>query len=257
MILFRSILYYVFLTVSVAAFGIPLALAGWIMPLSWRQSIASAWGLVNLAAQKAICGLGYVVSGEEHLSITPAIVMSKHQSAWETIALRALVDSNQAWVLKRELMWLPVFGWALAILGSIAIDRKAGKKAARQVVEQGKNLLSQGCTVIIFPEGTRTAPGLRKKYGIGGGLLAEKTQVPVIPIAHNAGVFWRRRGIRKYPGTIQVVVGEPMEVNGLSAAQITRNVETWIESVQNKLPLTPNELVSPVDEIRDLDRSPE
>ena len=244
MILFRSVVYYLVLIVSVGVFGIPLALAGWMMPINWRQAVAGTWGRFNLFAQSSICRLNYELTGEKHLSTAPAIVMSKHQSAWETIALRALVQNNQAWVLKRELMWLPVFGWAMATLGPIAIDRKAGKKAARQVIEQGSAFLGMGRTVIIFPEGTRTAPGARKKYGIGGGLLAEKTGVPVIPIAHNAGVFWRRRGIRKYPGTIQVVIGEPMNVNGLSAAQITRNVETWIETVQDQLPLSPSETIS-------------
>lgn len=219
------------------------------MPFGWRQAIAGTWGRFNLIAQRTICRLDYKLSGEEHLSTVPAIVMSKHQSAWETIALRGLVPNNQAWVLKRELMWLPVFGWAMATLGPIAIDRKAGKKAARQVIEQGTTCLDMGRTVIIFPEGTRTAPGVRKKYGIGGGLLAEKTGVPVIPIAHNAGVFWRRRGIRKYPGTIQVVIGEPMNVNGLSAAQITHKIETWIEAVQDRLPLSPSEAISSSPEI--------
>ncbi len=240
MILVRSILYYVVLMSSVAVFGIPLALAGWVMPVGWRQATASAWGRFNLASQAAICGLRYELKGAEHLSTAPAIIMSKHQSAWETIALRGLVPNHQAWVLKRELIWLPVFGWAMITLDSIAIDRKSGKKAVRQVIEQGVDRLNKGRTVIIFPEGTRTAPGVRKKYGIGGGLLAEKTGVPVIPIAHNAGVFWRRRGIRKYPGTIQVVIGRPMELQGLSAAQITREVESWIEAVQEQLPTSPS-----------------
>ena len=137
MILARSVAYYVVLMMSVGVFGLPLMLAGWILPVGWRQSIAGSWGRFNLVAQNAICKLDYEVTGEEYLSTTPAIVMSKHQSAWETIALRGLVRNQQAWVLKRELMWLPVFGWAMATLAPIAIDRKAGRKAVRQVIEQG------------------------------------------------------------------------------------------------------------------------
>jgi 1-acyl-sn-glycerol-3-phosphate acyltransferase len=172
----------------------------------------------------------------EHLEGGNAIILSKHQSAWETIALRGILPFNQAWVLKRELMWVPIFGWALAMVNPIAINRKAGREAARQVITQGTQRLEQGRYVIIFPEGTRVAPGERKKYGHGGAMLAEKSGYPIIPIAHNAGVFWRRRGLKKYPGTIQVVIGPRIETQGLSMKEIHQRVEDWIESTVESLP---------------------
>ena len=133
-------------------------------------------------------------------------------------------------------MWIPIFGWALAAAQPIAIDRKSGRKAASQVIQQGRKRLEQGRTVVIFPEGTRVAPGSRKKYGIGGALLAEKTGYPVLPVAHNAGEFWRRRDIKKYPGIIQVVIGPVIDAKGLSAVEINKRAELWIEETVASLP---------------------
>ena len=161
MILVRSAIYYVALTLSVILYGLPLSLLGWLMPKSWRHTIANAWGQANLRLLGSICNLHFHIEGAEHLPTGPAIVMSKHQSAWETLALRGLLRKEQAWVLKRELMWIPVFGWAMAVVEPIAIDRKSGRKAAREIVEKGLQRLRDGKTVIVFPEGTRTAPGRR------------------------------------------------------------------------------------------------
>jgi 1-acyl-sn-glycerol-3-phosphate acyltransferase len=207
-----------------------------LLPFRFRSAIANGWGYCNLVLQRWICGLKYRISGLENIPQRNTIVLSKHQSAWETIAFRWLLPREQTWVLKRELMWIPLFGWALAAAQPIAINRKAGRRAAVQIIEQGKARLEQGRTVVIFPEGTRVAPGTRKKYGLGGALLAEKTGYPVLPIAHNAGVFWRRRGIQKYPGTIDVVIGPLIETTGLNAAEINRRTEQWIEETLSKLP---------------------
>jgi len=184
---------------------------------------------------KLICRLDYSVVGLEKLQSNNCIVMCKHQSAWETISLRGLLPPAQAWVLKRELLSVPLFGWALKRCQPIAIDRSAGRKAVNQVLELGMDALTKGRWVVIFPEGTRVAPGKRKKYGIGGALLAERSEYPVVPIAHNAGDFWRRRELKKYPGTIEVVVGEPISSIGKSASQINREVESWIETQMEKL----------------------
>jgi 1-acyl-sn-glycerol-3-phosphate acyltransferase len=238
MVLLRSQVYFVLMAVTVLLFGLPMALLGWLMPMSWRHALGNAWGLTNLWLLKSVCALTYEIKGLEHIPPGGAVIMSKHQSTWETIALRGLLPKTQAWVLKRELMWIPVFGWAMAVVHPIAIDRKAGRKAIKQVIDQGKARLAEGRNVIVFPEGTRTAPGQHHRYGIGGGLLAEKAGAPVIPIAHNAGVFWARRGLRKYPGTIQVVIGEAIPTEGKSASQIMAEVEAWIEGVQAQLPQT-------------------
>jgi 1-acyl-sn-glycerol-3-phosphate acyltransferase len=154
-----------------------------------------------------ICGLRYRVTGLESLPSESSIVLSKHQSAWETIALRAILPAHQSWVLKRELMRIPLFGAALARFRSIPIDRSAGRRAIVELVREGLQRLESGRWVIIFPEGTRVAPGCRQPYAIGGAVLAERSARPVVPIAHNAGHFWGRRNLRKFPGTIDLVIG--------------------------------------------------
>lgn len=237
MILLRSLVYFVLMSVTIAVYGLAIVLLGGVLPGGAADRISTQWGRVNLWLQRWICGLSYRIEGEEYLPRQgPAVVMSKHQSAWETIALRGILRPDQSWVLKQELMRIPFFGWGLKFVRSIPIDRSAGRRAVVKVVEYGKRYLGEGRLVIIFPEGTRTAPGTRRKYGVGGGVLAERAGVDVIPIAHNAGVFWRRRGVKKYPGEIRVIVGAPISTEGKKAAEIMREVEDWIESQQEKLP---------------------
>lgn len=236
MILLRSLIYFVFMAVSIVFYAIPIALAGSLFPADWADRLATRWGRINVHAQRLICGLKIHFEGAEHLPESTAIVMSKHQSTWETISLRGLLVPHQSWVLKQELLNVPFFGRGLVAAKSIPIDRKAGRRAVIEVVKQGQQRLQEGRIVIIFPEGTRTAPGERKKYGLGGAVLAEKAQVPVVPIAHNAGVYWRRRGVKKYPGTIEVRVGAPIDTQGKKAAQIMQEVEDWIEAQMEKLP---------------------
>ncbi len=237
MVLLRSSLYFLSLILTTLIFGLGMSTIGLALPLGLRDRMANTWARSNIWFMKWLLGLDYRIQGEEHLPSGPAIIMSKHQSAWETISLRGILPPSQSWVLKRELTWIPVFGWALAAVPNIAIDRKSGRKAVRKIIERGTELLKQGRTIIIFPEGTRTQPGERHKYGIGGGLLAEHSGYPVIPVALNAGVFWPRRSFLKYPGTIDMVVGPPIETKGKKASQITREVEAWIESKMTELPL--------------------
>lgn len=236
MILLRSLVYFVAMVVTVVIFGLLIALLGWLLPGGFSDRMATTWGRVNLALQRWICGLDYRIEGAENLPDGPCIIMAKHQSTWETIALRGILRPQQSWVLKQELMRIPIFGWGLRFARSIPIDRSAGRKAVFKVVEEGKARLDEGRYVIIFPEGTRTAPGERKKYGMGGGVLAERSGASVIPLAHNAGVYWRRRGVKKYPGTIQVRIGPPIASEGRKAAAIMQDVEDWIEGELEKLP---------------------
>jgi len=239
LITIRSMIYFVAMILSIGAFGLAIVTIGMLMPLSARDRISAAWGSTNLWLMRVICGLKYRIQGAENLPEHAAIVMCKHQSTWETISLKSILRPQQSWILKQELMRLPIFGWALAAIPNIPIDRSAGRKAVKQIVERGTELLKQDRTIIVFPEGTRTAPGERRKYGIGGSLLAEKSGYPVVPMAHNAGVFWRRRGLKKYPGTIDVVVGEAFDPKGMKASEITRKVEAWIEAEVDKLPSKP------------------
>lgn len=236
MILFRSIIFFTLLLLTTTLFAIPMFTIGLLMPYRSRCQIANAWGKLNLWFLSLICGLKYEITGWENLPQRDAIILSKHQSTWETIALRGLLPPEQAWVLKRELLWIPLFGWALAAAEAIGIDRSSGRSAMRQVITKGTKRLKQGRLVIIFPEGTRVAPGERKRYGLGGALLAEKSGYPIVPIAHNAGVFWRRRGVQKYPGTIQLVIGPAIETKDKTANEINTLVEEWIESTVESLP---------------------
>ena len=244
MTLVRSIIYFLFLVISTVTVGLTIVLVGWLLPFRQRSSLANFWGLANMVALKYLCGLDYEVHGAENIEKSGTIYLSKHQSAWETMSLRYILPPEQAWVLKRELMWVPIFGWALALAAPIAINRKSGRRAVRQVITQGADRLAKGRNIVIFPEGTRVAPGERKRYGIGGALLAEKTRRPVVPVAHNAGIFWRRRGIKKYPGTIHLVFGPRIETDSLSAVQLNEAVESWIEGAVDLLPKT---IESPLD----------
>ncbi len=238
MILIRSSLYFVYLvitTVLVAGIG---SLIGWAVPKSKLPLIDSFWSRINLWGLSAICGLNFRLQGAENIPKESCIVLAKHQSAWETIALVSLIPGRKAWVLKRELLYIPIFGWIMWYYKPIAINRKSGRKAIDQIIEQGTERLNSGCKIIVFPEGTRVAPGHRKRYGIGGAMLAEKTGAPVLPVAHNAGVFWRRRDLRKYPGTIDVVFGPLIETKGLDASEINARAEAWIEATVEALPST-------------------
>jgi len=232
----RSALYLLFLALSVVVFAVPLAIVGWFLPDVTLGRIGGAWARSNLWALGALCGLRYRATGLDALPEGPCVYLSKHQSTWETIALRGLLPPRQGWILKRELLWVPFFGWGLAPFRPIAINRKAGRHAMRQVLEEGQKCLAAGRSVIVFPEGTRVAPGARKRYGSSGALLAEKAGVPVVPIAHNAGVFWRRRELSKHPGTIDLVIGEPFPATGMTAAEINRKAEDWIEGQVAALP---------------------
>jgi len=180
-----------------------------------------------------ICKLDFQVIGSENIKGN-GIIFCKHQSAWETFALQVMFP-EQCWVLKKELLWIPLFGWALALTQPIAIDRSKKSKSFRQIIKQGTQRLKSGRWVVIFPEGTRTAPGERKKYMVGGALLAEKSGYPVIPVAHNAGEFWKRNAFIKYPGTIQVRIGEMIDSKSISARELNQKAENWIEGQMEKI----------------------
>ncbi len=183
---------------------------------------------------RVICDIRIEVKGLENIPKQPCIVLCKHQSAWETFALQT-VFPPQVWVLKRELLWLPFFGWGLALTSPIAINRSKGKQAMKQLLAQGKQRLDDGFCVVIFPEGTRMPYGVRGKYKMGGALLGESTGAPVVPVAHNAGKFWARNALLKHPGTITMSIGKPIDPAELKADEINRQVEDWIESEMGKM----------------------
>jgi 1-acyl-sn-glycerol-3-phosphate acyltransferase len=176
-----------------------------------------------------ICGIRYRVIGAEHIPAEPCIILAKHQSAWETLAFQAIFPPH-VWVLKRELLRVPFFGWGLAMLSPIAIDRASGARALMPTLEQGRERLRDGFCIVIFPEGTRVAPGKRGTYHPGGAWLAIKTGVPVLPVAHNSGEFWPRNAFLKYPGLITVRIGPPIPPRGLEPEALIARVEEWIET---------------------------
>jgi 1-acyl-sn-glycerol-3-phosphate acyltransferase len=233
----RSVLFFIFQVVTLFIFA-PLVLLSFPFSYRIRYAISSSWSKLVIKGLKVICGLGFNVVGAENIKGN-GIIFCKHQSAWETFALQVIFP-QQSWVLKRELLWIPLFGWALALIQPIAIDRSKKSKSFRQIIKQGTERLQSGRWVVIFPEGTRTAPGEKGKYMVGGALLAEKSGYPVIPVAHNAGEFWRRKAFIKYPGTIQVRIGEMIDSQSISARELNQQAENWIESqmdeISNKTP---------------------
>ena len=212
----------------------PIALAA--LPLSYRirYRVVMRWTFLNIWWLETICGLRHRVEGLENIPDRATVVLCKHQSTWETLVLPRYF-SPQTWVLKRELLGIPFFGWGLATLRPIAIDRASGRNALEQVIEQGRLRLAEGIWVVVFPEGTRVAPGSRRRYRLGGALLAQKTGHPVVPVAHNAGDYWPRRGFLKRPGTIRLVIGEPIPSEGRSAVEINAHAAEWIESTVREL----------------------
>jgi 1-acyl-sn-glycerol-3-phosphate acyltransferase len=192
------------------------------------------WAIVILRVLKWTCRLDYRVEGAENIPAGNHIALWKHSSSWETIAM-AVVFPRQVWVLKRELLWVPAVGWGIRQLHAIAIDRKSGHSAVGQVVEQGKQRLEEGDWIIIFPEGTRTPAGQTRKYGASGALLASAAGCFIVPVAHNAGRYWPRRGLLKKPGTIRVVIGPPIPAANRDAREINREAQAWIEATVNQL----------------------
>lgn len=214
-----------------------IALGTFPLPALERYRIVRGWARLMLVLVEHICGIRYRVLGAEHIPSEPCVILSKHQSAWETMAFQAIFPP-QVQVIKRELLWIPFFGWGLAMVSPIAIDRAAGIRALKQMVEQGKDRLKRGFWVIVYPEGTRMAPGARGKYQTGGAAIAVHAGAPVVPVAHDAGKYWRRKTFLKYPGTITVSIGDAIDSRGMKAEALTRQVETWIESEMPRLDRT-------------------
>lgn len=194
-----------------------------------RYRIITAWSHLIVALAQVICGVRYRVIGRENLPDEPSIVLSKHQSAWETLAYQVILPP-QVWVLKRELLRVPFFGWGLAMMSPIAIDRGSATRSLKQTLEQGRDRLDHGWWIVIFPEGTRIAPGRRGRYHLGGAWLATQTGVPVVPVAHNAGTIWGKNAFIKRPGTITVSIGPALRPEGMKAEALNRKVEDWIEA---------------------------
>jgi 1-acyl-sn-glycerol-3-phosphate acyltransferase len=230
---FRSALFWLALIVFTPPYAL-LAVASAPLPRLARYRVISGWAWLALRCLRRICGVHWKVEGREHLPRRPAVILSKHQSAWETLAFQEIFPP-QVHVLKRELLWIPFFGWGLALMSPIAINRARGMAALRQIARRGRQRLEQGFWVVVFPEGTRVAPGRTRKYQIGGAWLAAHSGAPVVPVAHNAGRVWPRNSFLKYPGKVTVRIGPPIESEGRDAQAINAMAEQWIEKQQRTL----------------------
>jgi 1-acyl-sn-glycerol-3-phosphate acyltransferase len=226
--LLRSLLFTTFLFASTLLYAVVVLLLSWL-PGHKLYGVARSWARTQMWTLEKLCGLKYIVEGWENIPSGAHVSMWKHSSAWETIA-QAGIFPPQSWVLKHELMWIPLVGWAVRCLKPIAINRKAGAAAVSQVVEQGKQRLAEGLWVLVFPEGTRVSIGETRKYGVSGALLAARAGCKIVPVVHNAGNFWPRRGWVKKPGVIRVVIGPPIEAAGRDPRELNNEVRAWIEA---------------------------
>lgn len=226
MIFLRSLLFqlgYVLSTILFSLISLPL----WLVDKETRYQVMANMARFVIWWLKVTCGLSFKVHGAQNLLKTPCVALVRHESAWETFALQQLLP-RQAWVLKRELLRIPFFGWGLKAMWPIAIDRGAGRAALKQVLEQGQERLADGAWVVVFPEGTRMPAGELGKMNIGGALLAEKAQVPVVLVSHNAGRFWAKSAFLKKPGVVDVFISEPLLV-GFSAKEINEQAEAFFK----------------------------
>lgn len=229
----RSFLWWLVFIVSTTVLTIPVIVACLVSYKAGFNCI-KAWLFVNLKSLEIICNINSEVSGLDDLPDHPAIFLSKHQSTWETIYLPYVIQSP-IFVAKRELALIPGFGWCLYMADTILIHRGSGRSAIRQIEEQARERFARGRNLVIFPEGTRRPPGAEAVYKIGGAVVAAKTGVPVIPVAHNAGEFWPRHSFIKWPGTISIVFGKPIVAEGREPDEIQQDVVKWIEERQQEI----------------------
>jgi 1-acyl-sn-glycerol-3-phosphate acyltransferase len=224
-----SLIYTTFFLLFTFVYGVLFCIVALFLPFRARFALARIWAGTLLFALKVICRLDFRVEGAGNLPAEPSIALIKHSSSWETFA-QAWLLPPQAWVLKRELTWIPFVGWGIRLLRGIAIDRGAGAAAVRQMIDQGRKRLADGIWIVVFPEGTRMAPGQTRRYGVGGAVVASETGALVVPVAHNAGYFWPRRGLMKKPGTIRVVIGKPIVTKGRDPREINEEAQRFIEA---------------------------
>ncbi len=222
---------YAAVSVTICAFSIILLA---MFPYRVRFAICRAWCVSMLYVGRWLCGVRYVVEGVENLPAEPSVIMIKHSSMFEAYAQVALFPRN-AWVIKRELLFVPVFGWGVRALKPIAINRQSGGTAVKQVIRQGKERLAEGIWVTVFPEGTRMSPGETRRYGVSGSALARAAGCQIVPVAHNAADTWSTKGYPHRPGLIRVVIGPPIDAQGRPPKETNLLVQEWIESKMHEI----------------------
>ena len=230
----RSLLFLIFAFSSAVLFAAIALLFFWA-PQNFLWGFVTSYARLTLWASDFFCGLRVEPEGLENLPASPSVIMIKHSSALETYG-HVPFFPRTTWVVKRELYWIPVFGWAMKLLfRPIAIDRKSGSRAIKQVIEQGKAKLAEGTWVTVFPEGTRMPPGETRTYGVSGAALAKEAGVMIVPVAHNAVDFWQRRELTKRPGTVRFCIGPPIDPSTQSPKETNLLVQAWIESKMHEI----------------------
>lgn len=227
MLFLRSSLFFIGQLITAPIFTL-IALLAWPVNPILRNQLISGWARSMIWWLRVTCNVRHEISGMENIPDKPCIILAKHQSTWETFAFQAIFPT-QVYVLKRELLWIPIFGWGLAMTSPIAINRASGREALKQLVNKGQARLAQGLWVVIFPEGTRMRPHQQGKYHIGGAWLACQTKTPVLPVAHNAGHCWPK-GFIKQAGVIKLHIGPAIATADLKADALNLKVEQWIEA---------------------------
>lgn len=230
----RILLFYVCITITailtfiVAAIFLPLPI-----PYKAKYAIIRCWTITFIFFAKVICGLNYEIKGLENIPKNACVIMINHQSMWETIAMPVLLPP-QCWILKKELLRIPFFGWGLVLLKPISIDRK-NINSVKQLIAQGIMRLKDNIFVIIYPEGTRIKVNETKAFSRSGAALAKAANTIILPIAHNAGKFWPRGIFPKHPGTIKIIIGKPIATADKDISEITKTVEAWINEEKSKI----------------------
>jgi len=227
-IFLRSLLYLAILF-AITPFYALLVLAAAPLPRIPRWILISWWPRSATILARRLLHIDYEVVGREHIPAEPVVILAKHQSTWETFAFSGIFPPH-VYVLKRELLWIPFFGWGLALFSPIAIDRSNRSTAMRRTIEIGRARFAQGFSIMLYPEGTRVAVGRRGKYRAGGAHLAISLGAKVLPVAHNAGLVWPRNSFLKYPGKVTVIIGAPIDSRGHTPESLNAKVEEWIEN---------------------------
>jgi len=233
MLFLRSLLYFIGSIISL----IVITLCGLfliIFPYSYRQKFLSSWAIFCIWWLKISLNITTDVKGSENINSSPSVIISNHQSTWETLAFQTIFPAH-TWVLKQELLWLPVFGWSLALLKPIVINRGDKLNAIKKVIKQGSERLSQGISVVVFPEGTRQTYKHLGDYQNGAAAIAKKSGHDIIPVYHNAGKFWPKGSFIKKPGVITVVIGKPISSSFLTSSELTKEVRNWALEQEKKL----------------------
>lgn len=230
----RSVLFYLVYAVVMVVFGTITCTIGILMPYKMRQNVVTWANAIIIKWLNISCGIKLKVDGLENIPSTPCVVLSKHQSGWETFYLQRVLRPVST-ILKKELFWIPFFGWGLYFMHPIAINRSNPREAMKQILSQGKARLAEGNNILIYPEGTRTPVGKAGNYGRSGAALAIAAGVPVVPVAQNSGYCWPAHTFIKWPGTIQVSIGQPIDTTDANSRELTEQIKEWIETTQKTL----------------------